>query len=56
MPTGALNEFEDNLVWRAADLLGVASRDRIDIRRRVAAGRQAIDERQVLDETGEAAG
>ena len=33
---GELNEFEDNLVWRAADLLNVSSRDRIEIRRRVA--------------------
>jgi len=33
---GQLNEFEDNLVWRAADLLNVPSRDRIAIRRRVA--------------------
>jgi uncharacterized tellurite resistance protein B-like protein len=37
---GQLNEFEDNLVWRAADLLNVSSRDRIEIRRRVA-GEQA---------------
>jgi len=33
---GQLNEVEDNLVWRAADLLNVPSRDRIAIRRRVA--------------------
>jgi uncharacterized tellurite resistance protein B-like protein len=33
---GRLNEFEDNLVWRAADLLNVASRDRMAIRQRVA--------------------
>jgi len=33
---GRANEFEDNLVWRAADLLGVSSRERIEIRRRVA--------------------
>src|SRR5262245_15097569 len=37
---GRLNEFEDNLVWRAADLLNVSSRDRVEIRRRVA-GEQA---------------
>jgi len=37
---GQINEFEDNLVWRAADLLNVSSRDRIEIRRRVA-GEQA---------------
>ena len=33
---GRINEFEDNLMWRAADLLGVSSRDRIALRRRVA--------------------
>src|SRR6185503_13694617 len=33
---GRVNEFEDNLMWRVADLLGVSSRDRIAIRRRVA--------------------
>ncbi len=32
-----VSEFEDNLIWRAADLLGVSSRDRIELRRRVAA-------------------
>ena len=37
---GQANEFEDNVVWRAADLLGVSSRDRIDLKHRVA-GRQA---------------
>ena len=33
---GRATEFEDNLMWRVADLLGVSSRDRIAIRRRVA--------------------
>jgi uncharacterized tellurite resistance protein B-like protein len=37
---GQANEFEDNVVWRAADLLAVSSRDRIDLKHRVA-GRQA---------------
>lgn len=32
---GGLSEFEDNLVWRAAELLNVGSRDRIRIRREV---------------------
>lgn len=32
---GGLTEFEDNLVWRAAELLNVGSRDRIRIRREV---------------------
>jgi len=34
---GAVSEFEDNVVWRAADLLGVSSRDRIELKHRVAA-------------------
>jgi uncharacterized tellurite resistance protein B-like protein len=33
---GSANEFEDNIVWRAADLLGISSRERIELRRRVA--------------------
>src|ERR1700716_2560710 len=33
---GKVSEFEENVVWRAADLLGVSSRDRIDLRHRVA--------------------
>ncbi|GGF64901.1 hypothetical protein GCM10007301_25860 [Azorhizobium oxalatiphilum] len=32
---GALTEFEDNLVWRAAELLNIGSRDRVRIRREV---------------------
>jgi uncharacterized tellurite resistance protein B-like protein len=38
---GEVSEFEDNVVWRAADLLGVSSRDRIDLKHRVAARRPA---------------
>src|SRR3979490_1191809 len=37
---GQVSEFEDNVVWRAADLLGVSSRDRIELKHRVA-GRQS---------------
>jgi uncharacterized tellurite resistance protein B-like protein len=37
---GQVTEFEDNVVWRAADLLGVSSRDRIDLKHGVA-GRRA---------------
>ena len=37
---GQVSEFEDNVVWRAADLLGVSARDRIDLKHSVAA-RQA---------------
>jgi uncharacterized tellurite resistance protein B-like protein len=37
---GQVSEFEDNVVWRAADLLGVSSRDRIELKHRVA-GKQS---------------
>jgi uncharacterized tellurite resistance protein B-like protein len=33
---GHVSEFEDNVVWRAADLLGISARDRIDLKHRVA--------------------
>jgi uncharacterized tellurite resistance protein B-like protein len=39
---GRVTEFEDNLLWRAADLLGVSSRERIELRRQVA-GEQRRD-------------
>jgi uncharacterized tellurite resistance protein B-like protein len=32
---GQRDELEDNLLWRAADLLGVSTRERIELRRRV---------------------
>ena len=38
---GRVSEFEDNVVWRAADLLEVSARDRIDLKHRVA-GRQSL--------------
>jgi uncharacterized tellurite resistance protein B-like protein len=44
---GQVSEFEDNVVWRAADLLAVSSRDRIDLKHRVA-------ERRSVASTGSA--
>src|ERR1700704_5672513 len=38
---GQVSEFEDNVVWRAADLLAVSSRDRIDLKHRVAGRKPA---------------
>jgi uncharacterized tellurite resistance protein B-like protein len=38
---GAVTEFEDNVLWRAGDLLGVSSRDRIDLKHRVAERKSA---------------
>src|SRR6266576_4557264 len=39
---GQVSEFEDNVVWRAADLLGVSTRDRIDLKHRVAEKQAAL--------------
>ena len=39
---GSVNEFESNIIWRAADLLGVSSRQRIELRRRIAADKAAL--------------
>jgi uncharacterized tellurite resistance protein B-like protein len=36
---GRVTDFESNLVWRAADLLGISSRERIELGRRVASER-----------------
>jgi uncharacterized tellurite resistance protein B-like protein len=35
---GRRDELEDNLLWRAADLLGVSQRERIELRQRIARG------------------
>jgi len=32
---GQRDELEDNLLWRAADLLGVSPQERIELRRRI---------------------
>jgi uncharacterized tellurite resistance protein B-like protein len=39
-----VTEFEENAVWRAADLLGISGRDRVNLRRSVAHGRLASDD------------
>ena len=36
---GHVTEFEDNVVWRASDLLGVSQRDRIDLKHLIAGRR-----------------
>ncbi|MBR0811992.1 MULTISPECIES: TerB family tellurite resistance protein [Bradyrhizobium] len=42
---GQVSEFEDNVVWRASDLLGIAQRDRIELKHAIAdrAGGQLKD-------------
>jgi uncharacterized tellurite resistance protein B-like protein len=39
---GKPNEFEANTIWRAADLLGVSSRQRVGLRQLVLAGKAAL--------------
>ena len=39
---GNADEFDANIIWRAADLLGVSSRQRIELRQQVSAGRAAF--------------
>lgn len=41
---GNMNEFEDNVVWRASDLLGISQRDRVELRREVAAVNKTRDD------------
>jgi uncharacterized tellurite resistance protein B-like protein len=39
---GSVNEFEDNIIWRVADLLGVSSRQRVELRQQIAADKAAL--------------
>ena len=39
---GNANELEANIIWRAADLLGVSSRQRVELRQRVSAESVAV--------------
>jgi uncharacterized tellurite resistance protein B-like protein len=39
---GSANEFENNIIWRAADLIGVTSRQRIELRQQIAADKAAL--------------
>jgi uncharacterized tellurite resistance protein B-like protein len=41
---GSVSEFEDNLIWRAADLLGIDSQQRIALREQVAGARGTPDD------------
>ncbi|WP_165498263.1 tellurite resistance TerB family protein [Siculibacillus lacustris] len=42
---GSLHEFEDDLVWRIADLLGIAPHERVAIRKRLEADQDDADAR-----------
>ena len=39
---GEADEFDTNVIWRAADLLGVSSRKRVELRQQALAGRAAF--------------
>ncbi|WP_420393799.1 TerB family tellurite resistance protein [Acuticoccus sp.] len=41
---GVVSEFEDNVVWRVAELIGVSTRDRVTIRKRIEDRRAARGE------------
>ena len=38
-----VSEFESNIIWRTSDLLGVSSRQRIELRQRVAVERASLN-------------
>ncbi|MGC1315790.1 MAG: TerB family tellurite resistance protein, partial [Pseudolabrys sp.] len=38
-----VSEFVSNIIWRTADLLGVSSRQRIELRQRVAVERASLN-------------
>ncbi|MBI5322612.1 TerB family tellurite resistance protein [Bradyrhizobium sp.] len=50
---GKVTEFEDNVLWRAAELLGISGRDRIDLKHTVQE-RQAARARGDKDSAGAA--
>jgi hypothetical protein len=44
-----VNEFEENIIWRAADLLGVSSRQRVELRQRIMANIEALTPAKFAD-------
>ena len=49
---GPANEFDKNIIWRAADLLGVSSRRRVELRQKVSLARAALSQaRDVLPQS-----
>jgi len=43
---GSVHEFEENVVWRVAELLGVSTRERVELRREA---REALENPQPMD-------
>src|SRR5580693_5856734 len=50
---GRRDELEDNLLWRAADLLGVSPRQRIALRQRIAGEASREDDREAGGQAAE---
>ena len=49
---GPADEFDKNIIWRAADLLGVSSRQRVELRQKVFLDRAALSQaRDVLPQS-----
>jgi uncharacterized tellurite resistance protein B-like protein len=44
-----VNEFEENIIWRAADLLSVSTRQRVELRQRIVAGMEALAPAKLAD-------
>ena len=42
---GGVSEFEDNVLWRVADLLAISPRDRIALRQRVAGEQSSAEDK-----------
>jgi uncharacterized tellurite resistance protein B-like protein len=42
---GGVSEFEDNVMWRVADLLAISPQDRIALRQRVAGNRPSAEDK-----------
>ena len=42
---GGVSEFEDNVMWRVADLLAISAHDRIALRQRVAGDRPSAEDK-----------
>ena len=53
---GTANDFDKNIIWRAADLLGVSSRRRVELRQKVSLDRALSQARDVLPQTPALAG
>ena len=53
---GIANDFDKNIIWRAADLLGVSSRRRVELRQKVSLDRALSQARDVLPQSPALAG